>query len=379
VLFTLQDGTPGGTEKRVLHVAKGLLERGYEVAVAIPHGGGIGRYLHEAGVPVEEVMFVRMKKSRNPLYYLWWLIAIPITMWEVARIIRKRNIDIVYTNQISQMQPALAAKLKKRKVVWHLIDLHVPVLMDWIFFPLVCVLSDVIVSSCQYRIEQLRNRRLKPRGLIVLHAPVDTNVFRPSSSGVLRSELGIGSDTLLVGMACNINYNKGLEYFLEAAAEIRKHRPDTKFVIIGGPIKTQMQYYQHILDYRASLGLENHVTITGYRDDMPKALADLNIVMFPTLTEASPLAILEAMSCRLPVVVSRVGGVPEIVVDGKTGCLVNPRDSRAFADAVIELIQSPDKMTAMGKAARVRVVKEFDIQVTLDRVEAVIREALKPK
>ena len=125
--------------------------------------------------------------------------------------------------------------------------------------------------------------------------------------------------------------------------------------------------------------MRNHVTITGYRDDIHKVLPDLDIFMFPTLSEASPLSVLEAMSCELPVVISKVGGVPEIVSDGITGVLVPPRDSKAFANAVIDLIRSPEKRISMGKEARKKVTEKFDIKITLDRVEGVIEEALKVK
>jgi len=375
ILFTLQDGIAGGTEKRVVFVAKGLIERGYRVAVAIPKGGEIGRYLRQLGVPVEEVGFIRFRRSYNPIYYLVWLIAIPLTVRQIMRVIKRREVKVIYTNQISQLQPAIAARLMGKKVIWHLIDLHIPWIMDWIFFPLVKALSHMVVVSCRYRINQLKTRRLDTNGIQILHAPVDTKLFKPiDGPNFLKKDLGISEDRPLVGMACNINYNKGVEYFLEAAAKIKKKFPDAQFVIIGRPIATQKKYYEKIIAYRSHLGLESDVIITGYRDDMPECLASLDVFVLPSLSEASPLVILEAMACGIPVVATRVGGVPEIVIDGKTGYLVPPKDPLTLAKKVVLLLKNRELRLRMGQTARKRVQEYFDIEHVLNRVESIIQE-----
>lgn len=192
VLFTLQDGSAGGTEKRVVQVARKLRDRNHEAVVLIPRGGVIGKYLKENEIPFEEIHFVRLKKTKNLFYYPYWLLSIVFVAWSIIKVIRKWRIEVVYTNQISQIQPAIAGKLTGCKVVWHLIDLHNPWMLDALLSPLVVVLSDQVVSSCQTRVDQIRPRSfLSFPKTCILRAPVDTNRFRPGRNNKLQNEYGL--------------------------------------------------------------------------------------------------------------------------------------------------------------------------------------------
>jgi glycosyltransferase involved in cell wall biosynthesis len=97
----------------------------------------------------------------------------------------------------------------------------------------------------------------------------------------------------------------------------------------------------------------------GHRDDVPAILAAADLFVLPSESEASPNVILEAMAGGLPVVASRVGGIPELVADGVTGHLVPPADPQALATAVLDLLDRPDRRAAFGRAARMRIAREF--------------------
>ncbi|MFW6193864.1 MAG: glycosyltransferase, partial [Gemmatimonadota bacterium] len=115
------------------------------------------------------------------------------------------------------------------------------------------------------------------------------------------------------------------------------------------------------------LGLDNRVHLLGLRSDVADLLAGSDLFLLSSVSEAASLSILEAMAVGLPVVATRVGGNPEVVVEGETGHLVPPGDLEAFADRVVELLRRPDLRRRMGEAGRRRVRTEFHLDRVADR------------
>lgn len=377
ILFTLQDGAVGGTERRVVAIAERLISFGHDVVVLIPNGGSIKKYLVEANIPVEEVYFARMRKTKNILYYFWWIIAVFITILSTARVIKKRKIDVVYTNQIAQIQPALAGKLMFKKVIWHLIDLHNPAMLDVLFSPFLAACSDKVVSSCEKRVTQLRSRVVFSfPNVEIVRAPVNCNKFFPKDNERLRRDFCVSDDGALVGMACNINYNKGVINFVHACAIISKNNPKIKFVIFGGSIPTQVEYFNEVIALVESLGLQEKFTITGHRDDMPDAIAALDVFVLSSISEACPLVVLESMASGVPVVATAVGGVPELVLDKKRGRVIPAEDSKQLAYAVISSLEEKDVSEEMSRNALSWVRSTCDIDVIARQVEKICAEVI---
>jgi glycosyltransferase involved in cell wall biosynthesis len=111
----------------------------------------------------------------------------------------------------------------------------------------------------------------------------------------------------------------------------------------------------------AELGLSDRFRFLGFRPDAPRAVQAFDVVAVPSHVEPFGLAALEAMAAGRPVVASRVGGLPEIVLDGRTGVLVPPRDAAALARGIAGLLDDPALMAAMGEAGRLRASKVFSL------------------
>jgi len=127
-------------------------------------------------------------------------------------------------------------------------------------------------------------------------------------------------------------------------------------------------------DQTQALGLADAVVFAGFRTDVPALLRAADVFVLPSLLEGLPNTALEAMSVGLPVVATRVDGVPEAVVDGETGLLVPPEDSAALAEALGKLLAEPGTRSAMGEAGRLRAETEFSVERMLDAVEALCLE-----
>jgi len=138
--------------------------------------------------------------------------------------------------------------------------------------------------------------------------------------------LGIPEDAVLVGQIGRLSPEKGPDVFLRAALAAHGSAPDVHFVLVGeGPLRADLQ------ELVARLGLASRVHFAGLRQDMASVYAELDIVVSASRSEAMPLALLEAMSCGLPVVATRVGGVPDLIQPGLSGWLVGDGDMMRWA------------------------------------------------
>ncbi len=181
---------------------------------------------------------------------------------------------------------------------------------------------------------------------------------------VKRKELGIPTDGPVIGTVGRLVPIKGHEWLLKAAPLVLAEFSDATFVFLGdGPLMGRLQ------QVAAELGISRHVRLLGARTDVPECLAMFDVFAFPSLNEGMGRALVEAMAMAVPVVATRVGGIPDVVVDGETGLLVPPQDAEALATAILELLRDPQKRAAFGDAARHCVDDRFDAATMVRSIE----------
>jgi glycosyltransferase involved in cell wall biosynthesis len=205
---------------------------------------------------------------------------------------------------------------------------------------------------------------------------VDVELFKPCATArdAFRSSLGIASDTPLVGFVGRIDVEKGPDQFLQAAQVIHAEVSQAHFVMVG----TGHQY-DRMQELTAELNLESCVHFAGLWPDTSQVYPGIDLLLQTSRIEGLPLSLLEGMACQLPVVALGVGGVPEIVEEGRTGMLAGPGDWRGVGQRAIDLLEHPARMKAMGEAARHRAETQFDLRVTVsqtvDLMERLVRAA----
>jgi glycosyltransferase involved in cell wall biosynthesis len=211
----------------------------------------------------------------------------------------------------------------------------------------------------------------------VVHNGVDVGGVRlgageaGAARAAIRRELGVAADAPLALTVSVLRPGKGLEVLLEAVPAVLDALHRARFAVVGdGPAREPLQASA------AAAGLTAALVWTGFRRDVPDLLAAADLFVLPSLDDAFPTALLEAMAAGLPVVATRAGGIPEIVDDGATGRLVPPGDPAALARAVAALLGDPAARRALGRAGRRRVAERFSTAVWLGRLEAVYAEAL---
>ncbi|MBV05700.1 MAG: glycosyl transferase [Acidobacteria bacterium] len=191
-----------------------------------------------------------------------------------------------------------------------------------------------------------------PESLVVIPLGLNLDPFLRCEDlrGQLRAELGLQPDTPLVGIVARLVPIKAHEVFLKAAAKVCARFPQSRFLLVGdGERLAELQ----LLVER--LGLRDRVLFLGWRQDLDRVLADLDLVVLTSRNEGSPVCLIEAMAAARPVVATRVGGVADVVDDGITGCLVDADKPEDVANAIVELLGDENRRRAMGEAARQRV------------------------
>jgi glycosyltransferase involved in cell wall biosynthesis len=201
--------------------------------------------------------------------------------------------------------------------------------------------------------------------LVTIRLGLDLGQFLDAerSRGQLRTELGLDTDTPVVGIVARLVPIKAPEMFLRAAAQILAAEPRTRFLIIGDGERRQ-----ELEALSADLGLTDTLRFLGWRRDMPRVYADLDVVALTSLNEGSPVVLIEALAAARPVVSTAVGGVPEVVVHGTTGLTVPVSDVSALAEAILSLLRDPARAERLGQAGRLHVYPRYDSSRLVDDV-----------
>jgi glycosyltransferase involved in cell wall biosynthesis len=205
---------------------------------------------------------------------------------------------------------------------------------------------------------------------------VDTGRYapRPRTAAGLRATLGLDASTPLVGFVGRLSPEKGPEVALRAALLLRTRCPGARLVLVGeGPMEADLRALAH------RLGLADTVLFAGVRDDMPAVYNALDVLVSSSHSEAMPLALMEAMASGVPVVASRVGGVPDIVAHGETGWLVASGDFEDIAARTGQLLDSDTMRSAMGARARQRAAALFPLDQAMQRVGALMERLALPR
>jgi glycosyltransferase involved in cell wall biosynthesis len=187
----------------------------------------------------------------------------------------------------------------------------------------------------------------------------------------LRDELGLPREATLVVMAGQVAEIKGIWDFIDAAARLVAENIPVKFVVLGDDLKNRGATREQAEAVVRERGLSEAFFFLGFRPNAQRLIPAFDIVAVPSHVEPLGNATLEAMASARPVVGSRVGGIPEMIVDGVTGTLVAPHDPASLADAIAALARDREKAWAYGQAGRERALDLFSVPKHVDHVQSI--------
>jgi glycosyltransferase involved in cell wall biosynthesis len=347
----------GGAERLAVEIALRLDRDRFRPAVwtSRPSRGPLLERLRECDVPVHSL-------SRAKAWQVWkWM--------PFLRYLRDEHVDIVHahgfgSNAWASVWGALAGVpvVVAHEHTWsfegqpmrRLVDRHV--ISRW---------SDVLLAVSREDRRRMKDVEGIPRDR-TRYVPNGIPPLPVSSGHDVRAELGIPRDAAVIGTLSVLRRQKGLDLLLEAVAILIREFPTLRVVIAGGGLPEQMDA---LAAQTRALGLSDIVTFLGLRTDIADILAAVDVAVSSSRFEGSPLAVMEYMAAGKPIVATRVGGVPDLIEDGKSGLLVEPSNPGALAAGVATLLRDHEYARALGARARERQRKEFDIDVMVRRLE----------
>lgn len=294
-------------------------------------------------------------------------------LWRLARLLLRRRIDAVVTVGPGDKMfwGRLAAWLAGTPVICS--ALHSTGLPDRVEWPnrLLAPLTDAFIAVAKRHGRHLAGREGCPADKVrVIPNGVDVGKFHPRwPTPALRLELDLPPEVPTAAIVAALRPEKNHELFLRAAAIVHRQMPQVQFLVVGdGPRRAELEILSR------QLSLDESVRFLGARRDIPDLLALTDVFVLTSHMEANPVSILEAMAVEKPVVATRVGSVPETVLHGKTGFLTTPGSAEEIASRMVELLQSPDRGAAMGRAGREEVILHWSVERMVSGYEELLSE-----
>lgn len=298
---------------------------------------------------VDPIVLPQLKREVSPKNDL-------VTFWRLYRWMCQEKPDIVHTHSAKAgTLGRLAAKLAGVPIIVHTFHGHLfrgyfsPVKTGLVILTerLLSLISSKIIAVTQSQKEELFRYKIAPwRKLmsIPLGLELDSLQNVEAEKGKLRAELGLGTNCPLIGSIARLVPVKGHSYLLRAAKKVIAEVPETRFLIVGdGVLRGELQ------NQVRSLGIEDKVIFCGFRRDLSKIYADLDVVVLTSLNEGLPVAVIEAMASQKPVVAYEVGGVKDLIEPGVNGISLPFGEIDKLSESIVYLLRNPEERKRLGR------------------------------
>ncbi len=408
IAFLDHTATLGGAELSMLNMLEKIDRARFLPTVILGESGPLERRLALAGVETcilplgAEIAQARKDglgtRSLLNIKAIWKTLGYA---WSVSRLIKARKIDLMLTNSLkADVIGGVCAWVTGTPLVWHI---HDRLEGDYLPRPVAAALRflcqwvpDFIVANSRSTLKSLRLRDPERSMVVFEGIPSSPPSRRPEvpREGATREDCAAPATTLnapacegsspatnagkptTIGMIGRLTRWKGQHILIEAASIVHRKFPNTRFQIIGSSMFGEHAYEAQLTQQVRDLGLEDCVTFQGFCEDVASAINSVDIVVHASiLEEPFGRVITEGMLGAKPVVATRGGGVPEIVVDELTGLLVPMGDVAGMAEAVCRLVADPALRSRMGGAGKQRVLEHFTTEQTVPQMEAVFERA----
>ncbi|MBZ9577972.1 glycosyltransferase family 4 protein [Patescibacteria group bacterium] len=368
----------GGAQKSALDIVSILNKTRYNLSLVSSNDGIL---LPDAlNIPEINTAFLpALKRTISPLKDLRTLISL-------TRFIKNKNFDIVHTHSSKAgILGRWAARLAGVPVILHTI--HGWGFHQWqnplarrlfIFLErLTARITDKLIAVSQSVIKKGLNARIGTEdkyALLEYGIPLQKFTGCQADIKKKKEELGLKTDSNVVGMVACFKPQKAPEDFIKVAALVKKNFPETKFLLVGdGVLRRKLE------GLRKRFALEKDVIFTGWRRDIPQILSILDVFMLTSLWEGSPIVLLEAMASAVPIVATSTGGAQEIIRNGINGFLVSPGNIQTMAQRAAALLKNKALARKMGREGKRLLGPSFEVEHMVERIDKLYQTLGKEK
>ena len=356
-MFSLQIDTARswrGGQNQVLLTARGLRARGHRVVVAAHPDGELRKRLP---ADMEVVSLAARSEVDLP------------AAWRLSRVIRELQPDVIHAHDphgVAVAATALSIASPPRRpslIAARRVDFHLKgnSFSRWKYRQV-----DRFVSASDAIRAMLLEDGVPAERAVTVHEGIDVDRVVAVEPLNVREEYWFPPHSLIVGNIAALVPHKGQKYLIDAAAIVVREMPEVRFLVLGeGELRPSLeQQIKH-------LHLGQHVVLAGFRADVLAVLKGLDLFVMSSVTEGLGTSLLDAMAAARPIVATRTGGIPEVVVHAETGLLTPPRDARALAAAILELLRDEAKRRQMAEAGFARVSQHFSVDLMVEKTLAV--------
>jgi glycosyltransferase involved in cell wall biosynthesis len=369
VLHLISSASYGGAEAQILELSCGQVRAGQQVGLLVLHRSRGGRTVHPL-VSRAQAWGITVTQFEDWARFPLWLVP------RIARQLREGGFDLLHTHGYkADLLGRFAARMARVPIVATIhgyTDAFLSVRVYKHLDLLALHRFPKVIAVSNYLRQRLIASGLAPNRVVTVHNAINTDVFVSAvgiDRGEIRAELGIRPDVPVILTVGRLNPEKGHRYLLESAQLVWRHIPNLRVLIAGeGPLREQLEASVH------SLHLDAVVSFLGWRDDVASLMAISDLFVLPSTRESFGLVILEALAMGMPVIATRVGGVPEIVWTGETGILVKPRDAEALAKAMTWALTNPAQAGQLARQGQAVVRQRFSVQAMVKATNRIYHE-----
>jgi len=353
ILHLIETGGPGGAEQMLLRLAEEYGRRGYSQMVCLRKDGWLAEEVRKRDLPLDIRPLGRLPDAG-------WLTGL-------RRKALSCGVKAIHAHEFAMN--VRGALLARSLGVPSVATVHGrgyfgDKMSRRLAYRMTSRLTHLVAVSADIRHHLIERGGIAPERVYVIPNGVDTIRFQfcEQKRSAMRAHLSIRDDEFLLGTVGSYYPVKGHRFLIEAMRKLVQDYPRLKLVMAGqGPLANTLQAQA------VEQGLGDHVRIVGYLEDTAAFLSALDLFVMPSLSEGQPLALLEAAANGRCIVASDVGGVPEIIENGKCGVLVPPGDTDALAKAIARVLREPDARGALAGAAAEQIKTYWSLERTVDR------------
>jgi glycosyltransferase involved in cell wall biosynthesis len=346
----------GGGEESLLALARGLNRERFHPHAVVPADGDVADALRALEIPVTLLALPPLRP--------WSLRAAWRSLRALRSLLVAADVRLVHTHgSRGTLYAGLAARRPRVPVIWHV---RIADRDPWLDGLLLRLSTRVIAIS--KAVESRFDGRCQADKVCVVYNGVDPAYWAPPEP---RARTGAPPTVLCVG---RLSPEKGQATLLQAVPLVRRQVPSARFLFVGADVAGEAERLRGVAEI---LGVRDAVEFRRWMPDPRPAFGEADLIAVPSRSEGFGRVLVEAAFLAIPAVASRVGGIPEVVVDGQTGLLVPPDDPAALAHALATLLRDPDLRHAMGQAAREHALARFTIRQHVGSVEGVYAKLLE--
>lgn len=358
-----EEGRFGGPERRIVEIARALIQHNIKTHIIYPilDSERFQQEIKSANTCHTAIGITRLTKEKKlALIYILKFIFEIILLYSFFK---KNKFDIIQVNGSQQFKGAIAASFAKIPVIWVLEDAQMNLLVKKLSILLIKVIAHgIIITGKNVYDYYLRDTTLVNKPIVEINPPVDTKLFNPQR--VISKKIKSLNGKINIVTLTGFNPTKGLEYFIEMAAQLVERYEEVRFIIAGAKLNSHKRYYNTICNLINSNNFPpDYIQVNGLIDDVPSFLKDGHIFVCTSNSETGPMVVWEAMSMEKAVVSTDVGAVRKYITDGESGFIVPTKDAVALGNRVELLLNNPSLRVKMGKKARIIMEKSLNTSI----------------